>query len=102
MSKEIGINKTNSLNGSIIFHFRCFLEIRFRFLLEVSSGYRDLMPKVMSSTDVNIVSVKGNDYKINLMYMSKHETTNILEILIRQYNTICWELDLFWGFFVSS
>ena len=82
MSKGIGINKTNGSRRSIRFHIRYFHEINLRFLVEASSDCCNLMMKIMSSNDVNIVSVKGKDYKIHLLYMSNEETINILEILI--------------------
>ena len=34
----------------------------------------------MSFNDVAIVSNKGNDYKIHLLYMSKDEAINIMKI----------------------
>ena len=37
------------------------------------NGCHDLMQKAMSFNDVAIVSVKGNDYRINFWYMSKND-----------------------------
>ena len=34
----------------------------------------------MSFNDVAIVSYKGNDYRIHLLYMSKDEAINIMKI----------------------
>ena len=37
------------------------------------------MQKIVSFKDVATVSIKGNDYRIHLYYMSKDEATNLLE-----------------------
>ena len=43
---------------------------------KVCNGCGYLMQKAISSNDVAIVSVKGNDYGIHFWYMSKDEAIN--------------------------
>ena len=49
------------------------------FQSKVYSGSHDLMQKPMSFNDVTIVSVKGNDYRINFWYMGKDEAIDLLK-----------------------
>ena len=51
----------------------------FRFDLKVCNGCHDLMQKAKSFNDVAIVSVKGNDYRIHFLYMSKDEAINVFK-----------------------
>ena len=80
MSKRIYVNKINFLRECIICHSWYFLKINFRFQPEVCGGCHDLMQKVMSYNDIEIVSIKGNNYRIHFhffySYMSKDEDIN--------------------------
>ena len=38
----------------------------------------NLTQKAMNCNNVSIVTVKGNDYRIHLLYMSKEEAANLL------------------------
>ena len=42
------------------------------------NGCHDLMQKAMSFSNVAIVYVKGNAYRINFWYMSKDDAINIM------------------------
>ena len=50
----------------------------FRYQPKVFDGCHNLIQKAKSFDDVAIVSVKINDYRIHLLYMSKDEATNLL------------------------
>ena len=42
------------------------------------NGCNDLIQKAMNLNDVAIVSIKGNDYRIYFLYMSKNDAINIM------------------------
>ena len=46
---------------------------------ELCEGCHDLMQKAMSFTNVAIVSIKGNDYRIHFWYMSKDQAINLFK-----------------------
>ena len=56
-----------------------FLWKNFKFQPEVCNGCHDLMQKAMSFKDFAIVSVKGNDYRIYFVHMSKDKAINLLQ-----------------------
>ena len=72
------IKKNNESRKRIIGNYYCFLEVNFRFQPKVCDGCHDLMHNVISFNDISIISVKGNDYRIHLSYISKNEAINIL------------------------
>ena len=53
----------------IICHYLNFLKMNFRFQLRFNA---------MNFNNAAIVTVKGNDYRIHLSYMSKDEAMNLL------------------------
>ena len=58
------VSKTIALCECIISHYQYFLEMNFKFQLEVGDGCYGLIPKAMTFNDVVIVSVKENNYRI--------------------------------------
>ena len=59
MSEGIDVNKTNGSSGCIFCHYWFFLEINFRFQLNVCDRCHDLMQKAVSFNEAVIVFVKG-------------------------------------------
>ena len=57
-------------------------KINFRFLSKLFNCCQDLMQKTMIFSNVAIVSVKENDYRIRFCYMNKEEAINIRQYLI--------------------
>ena len=53
------------------------------------------MQKAMSFNNVTIVSIKGNDYRINFWYISKYEAINIMKI-----SSLNEKIVSLWVFFV--
>ena len=57
-----------------------FLDKNFNYEPYLCNGCHNLTQKAMSFNDVAIVSIKGNDYRIQFWYMSKNDaivlTTN--------------------------
>ena len=47
-----------------------FLNKNFSYELYLCNGYHDLMQKAINFNDVAIVSIKGNDYRIQFWYTS--------------------------------
>ena len=55
-----------------------FLDKNFKYEPYLCNGCRDLMQKAMNFSDVAIVSIKGNDYRIHFWYMSKDGAISIM------------------------
>ena len=71
ISEGIDLNKTNAPKECDIYHYLYFLDKNFIYEPCLSNGCHDLMQKAMNFNDVAIVSIKGNDYRINFSYMSR-------------------------------
>ena len=76
--KELTL-KTNGSRECIIFNYWYFFVTNFRFNSEVCNGCHHLNQKSMCFNDVAIVSVKGNDYRIDFRYLSNYEAINLLQ-----------------------
>ena len=70
-------DRIDMLDGIDVNKITVLREMNFRFQPKLFDGCHDLTLKAMSF-DVAIVSVKGNDYRIQFWYMSKDEAINIL------------------------
>ena len=64
ISEGININKTNALKDCGICYYWYFLDKNFNYELYLCNGCHDLMQKAMKFNNVAIVSIKGNDYRI--------------------------------------
>ena len=73
ISEGIDTIKTTASKECDICHYWYFLDKNFNYEKYLCNGCHDLMQKAMSFNDVAIVSVKGNDYRINFWYMSKND-----------------------------
>ena len=82
ISEGLDINKTSASKKCDICHCWYFLDKNFNYEPCICVGCHDLMQKAMNFNDVAIVSIKGNDYRINFWYMSKDEAICIM------YNSI--------------
>ena len=76
MSEGIEANKTTESHRCIICNYYYFLNINSRFQSKKCDGCHDLL---MSFNNVEIVFVKGNDYRIHFWYVSKDEVINIMK-----------------------
>ena len=79
ISEEIDINKTNASKECDICHYWYFLDKNFNYESYLCNGCHDLMQKAMNFNDVAIVSIKGNDYRIHFLYISKDDAINIMK-----------------------
>ena len=77
VSEVIDVSKTSGLLECIFCHYYYFLNINFRFQLEVCNGCHNLLQKMMNFNDVAIVIVNGNEYRIYFLYMSKEKAINL-------------------------
>ena len=82
MCGGIDVNKNYESRRCIICNYYHFLITNFRFQPKVCDGYHDLMQRTMSFNDVEIVSVKRNDYKIHFWYMGKDVAISIMNNVI--------------------
>ena len=73
ISEGIDIDKTNKSKECDICHYWYFLDKNFSYEKYFCNNCHDLMQKAMSFNDVAIVSIKGNNYRINFWYMSKND-----------------------------
>ena len=80
ISEGIDTNKTSASKEYNICHYWYFLDKNFNYGPNLCNGCHDLMQKgchdlmqkAMSFKNVAIVSIKGNDYRINFCYISKN------------------------------
>ena len=80
ISEGIDVNKTSLLKECDICHFWYFKDIDFKHEPYLCNGCHDLMQKAIGFSNVAIVYVKGNAYRINFWYMSKDDTIKIMKI----------------------
>ena len=80
ISEGIDANKTSLLKECDICHFWYFKDIDFKHEPYLCNGCHDLMQKAIGFSNVAIVYVKGNAYRINFWYMSKDDTIKIMNI----------------------
>ena len=73
ISEGIDTNKTSASKECNICHYWYFLYKNFNYEPYLCNGCHDLMQKAVSFNDVDIVSIKGNDYRIHFWYMSKND-----------------------------
>ena len=78
ISEGIDINKTNASKECDICHYWYFLDKNVNYEQYLCNGCRDLMQKVVNFNDVVIVSIEGNDYRINFWHMSKDDAISIM------------------------
>ena len=79
ISGGIDVNKANVKSKECdICHYWYFLDKSFTYEQYLCDGFHDLLQKAMSFNDVAIVSIKGNDYRINFWYMSKDDVISIM------------------------
>ena len=60
-----------------ICHYWYFFDKNFKYEPYLCNGCHDLMQKAMNF-NVAIVSIKGNNYRINFWYMSKNDAISIM------------------------
>ena len=78
VSEGIDVNKTNASNECDICHYWYFLDENFKYEPYLCNGCHDLIQKAMNFNDVAVVSIKGNDYRIHVWYMSRDDAINIM------------------------
>ena len=79
ISEGININKTNASKDCDICPYLYFLDKNFNYEPYLCNGFHELMQKIMNFNDVAIVSIKGNDYRIQFWYRSKDDAINIMK-----------------------
>ena len=79
ISERIDINKSNDKSKECdTCYYWYFLDKNFSYQPHLCNGCHDLIQKAMSFIDVAIVFVKGNDYRIHFLYMSKDDSISIM------------------------
>ena len=69
--EEININKPNASKECDVCHYWYFSDKNFNYKPYLCNGCHELKKKAMNFSDVAIVSIKGNDYRIHFWYTSK-------------------------------
>ena len=77
ISEGIDISKTNASKECDIRHYWYFLDKNFKYEPCLCNGCDDLMQKAMNFNNVAIVSIIGNDYRIQFWYMNKDDAISI-------------------------
>ena len=72
-----GIDANKSKECDIC-HYLYFFDKNFNYQPYLCNSFHDLIMKGVSFNDVEIVSVKGNDYRIHFSFMSKNDAINLL------------------------
>ena len=78
ISEGIYINNTNASKECDIGLCWYFLDKNFNYERYLCNGCHNLMQKAMNLNDVAIVSIKGNDYRIQFCHMSKNDAISIM------------------------
>ena len=78
ISEGTDINKTNASRECHICHYWCFFDKNFKYEPYLCNGCHDLMQKAMNFNDVDIVSVRGSDYRIRFWHMSKNDAISTM------------------------
>ena len=78
ISEGIDVNKTNLSKECDICCYWYFKDIGFKYEKNLCNGCHDLMEKAISFNNVTIAYVKGSAYRIHFWYMSKDDSTNII------------------------
>ena len=78
ISEGIDTDKTSASKECNICHYLYFLDKSFNNDPYLCNGCHDLMQKAMSFKNVAIVSIKGNDYRINFSYISKDDAIALI------------------------
>ena len=73
ISEGNDMDKTNKLRECDICHYWHFLDKNFNYKKYLCNGCHDLMQKTINFNDVDIASIKENDYRIHFWFMSKDE-----------------------------
>ena len=78
ISEEIDINETSKSKECKIYHYWYFKDIDFKYEPYLCNNCHSLMQKAVSFSNITIVYVKGNAYRIHFWYMSKNDAINIM------------------------
>ena len=78
ISERIDINKTSKSKECKIYHYWYFKDIDFKYEPYLCNNCHSLMQKAVSFSNITIVYVKGNAYRIHFWYMSKNDAINIM------------------------
>ena len=78
ISEGIDFGKTNKSKECDIFHYWYFLDENVNYEKYLCNGCHDLMQKALNFDDVAIVSIEGNDYRIQFWYMSKNDAIALM------------------------
>ena len=78
ISEGIDVNKTNLSKECDICCYWYFKDIGFKYEKNLCNGCHDLMEKAISFNNVTIAYVKGSACRIHFWYMSKDDSTNII------------------------
>ena len=78
ISEGIDVNKTSLSKECDICHYWYFKDIGFKYEPYLCNGCYDLMQEAMSFSNVAIVNVKENFYRIHFWYMSKDDAINMM------------------------
>ena len=78
ISEGIDVKKTDASKECDICHYWYFKNIVFKYEPYLYNENHDLMQKAMNFNDIDVVSVKENDYRIHFWYMSKSNAISIM------------------------
>ena len=78
LSKGIDIAKSNNSKECMVCQYWYFNH-EFKLQYSVCNGCHDLLMLCLNLSNINIISVKGIDYRYIIHYISKSDSTNLLK-----------------------
>ena len=78
LSKGIDIAKSNNSKECMVCQYWYFNH-EFKLQYSVCNGCHDLLMLCLNLSNINIISVKGIDYRCIIHYISKFDSTNLLK-----------------------
>ena len=78
ISEEIDTNKTSASKECSICHYCYFSDKNFNYDPYLCYGCLDLLQKAVSFKNIAIVSIKGNNCRIHVYYISKNDAITLM------------------------
>ena len=77
ISEGINVNKTSASKECDICHYWYFLNYSFKFQPNACNRCHDLLMMSMNLRDIDILNMKGSDYRCIITLNSKNESINL-------------------------
>ena len=79
VSEAIDVNKTSASKECDICHYWYFLNKSFKFQPNVCNRSHDLLMISINHNDIDILNIKGSDYRCIISGITRGEATNVMQ-----------------------